>query len=78
METRMIVVGGVCLAVGIGIGLWFGGARIQEERARAYQRGRDAGLEAAAQFRRRHLAVVRDEDATVLTLHAESRGPRRA
>lgn len=60
-----------CLLLGVGGGLWFGGARIQAERTKAYQRGRQSAFFEMAQQRRRHLRIVRDED---LAEHAESRG----
>lgn len=57
------------LVLGVGIGLWFGGARIQYERTKAYQRGRDGAFLEMAQHRRAHLRIVRDDE---LHEHAES------
>lgn len=62
------------LTVGLFVGLWFGGARIQHERTKAYQRGRDGAFQEMELNRRRHLRIVRDGDE--LALDAESHGGR--
>lgn len=75
MEARMIVTGGVCLFVGVLAGLFFGGARIREERTKAYRRGRDAAFQEMARHGVRMLRVV-PRDSEYDGSAAESRGGR--